>query len=134
MKKLFLILVAAITIFLGSSFKPNAMSQQTLSSATPQQEQCYRVKVTYDIIYELRTERWGGSVIQSKTVKSGETYITPQCADSESEARDQAVSECYNACNNGEGKYVKEASNGNGFIFEVRRVTRTDIIGTCGNC
>lgn len=129
MKKLFLVLIAAMTIFLGSSFKPNAMSQQI--NATPQQEQCYRVKVTYDIIYELRTARWGGSVIESKIAKSGETYITPQNANSESEARDQAVSECYRSCNNGDGKFVKEASNGNGFIFEIRRVTRTEIIGTC---
>ncbi len=133
MKKLFLILIAAMTIFFGSSFKPDATSQQVQSKATPQQDQCYRVKVTYDIIYERRTERWGGSVIESKTMKTGEVYVTPQCASSESEARDKAVSECYESCNNGEGKYVKESSNG-GYIFEVRRVTRTDIIGTCGNC
>lgn len=134
MKKLFLVIMAVMTIFLGSSFKPNTTSQQVQSKATPQQDQCYRVKVTYDIIYELRTGRWGGSVIESKTVKTGEVYTTPICASSESEARDKAVDECNESCNNGEGKYVKEASNGNGYIFEVKRVTRTDIIGTCGSC
>ena len=133
MKKLFLVLIAAMTIFFGSSFKPNTTSRQVQSNATPQQDQCYRVKVIYDIVYETRTARWGGTVVNSKTMATDQVYTTPQCASSESEARDQAVHECYEACNNQEGKYIKETSDGL-YMFEVRRVKRTEITGSCGNC
>ena len=132
MKKLFLIIIAAMTIFFGSSFKPNTTSQQT-QSETPQQDQCYRVKVIFDIVYETRTARWGGTVVNSKTMATDQVYTTPQCASSESEARDKAVHECYEACNNEEGKYIKETSDGL-YMFEVRRVKRTEITGSCGDC
>lgn len=132
MKKLFFVLIAAMAIFFGSSFKPQATSQQNQFNATPQQDQCYQVKVTFDVVYEIRTERWGGSVIESRVGKTGVSITTAQCAKSESDARDQAVRECYEFCNNEDGKYVKETSGG--YMFEVRRVTRTDIVGSCGDC
>lgn len=133
MKKLFLVLMAVLTILLGSSFKPNTTSQKFQSKATPQQDQCYKVKVTFDVIFEKRTARWGGTVIESTTGQTGASYTTSICAKNESEAREEAERECHNVCNNGEGKYVKETSDGY-YLFEIRRVTRTEIIASCGNC
>lgn len=126
MKKIAILIIAAVMIVMGSSFR---------SHTTPRDDgrQCYQVKVTYDIVYETRTERYAvGSVVSSTIMYKDQVYFSNQCAISESQARDLAVQECYKSCSNNAGKYIQETSSG--YVFEVRRVTKTEIVGTCGNC
>lgn len=116
MKKLAIVLIAMI----GFAFVAKA------------QDKCYNVKVYYDVVTEKRTGRYGGAVVSSVVTFKDMMVFSQQCASSESRARELAVNECYQSCNNEAGKYLR--TEGDYYVFEIRKVKKTEVVGTCGDC
>lgn len=122
-----------VCMFICESFTVNDQTNYQNEMSMGSDEQCYIVKITFDVVWEYRTGRNGGTTVRNETRSSGVKITTRQCAYRESEAIDGAKYECYNFCNNGDGKYIKQTTDGY-YIFEVRRITSAEVTGSCGDC
>ena len=94
-------------------------------------DQCYVVKITYDIVWEYRTARYDGTTIKTETKKTGAWQTFRECADSEFAAIGRAKRSCFEVCSD-DGKYINKI--GEYYVFEVRRITSAEVTGSCGDC
>ena len=129
-KKLFFATICVmVCMFFCESFTINdqicSRNEMTMS------DQCYIVKITYDIVWEYRTDMYDGTTIKTETKKTGASQIFRECASSEFNAIESAKNSCYEVCTNN-GKYIKKI--GEYYVFEVRRITSAEVTGSCGDC
>lgn len=132
-KHFFATILVMVCMFICESFTVNDQTNYTNEMSMGDEYQCYIVKITYDIIWEYRTARYNGTTVRSEMKKQGITTTSRQCADSESEAINDARDECHKVCSNDYGKYIKQTTDGY-CIFEVHRITSAEVTGSCGDC
>ena len=132
-KHFFATILVMVCMFICESFTVNDQTNYQNEMSMGGDSQCYIVKLTFDIVWEYRTGRNNGTTVRNETKRSGVKITTQQCAYSESGAIDGAKYECHNFCNNIDGKYIQQTSDGY-YIFEVRRITSAEVTGSCGDC
>lgn len=121
MKKL-LIAFAALIVF-------------PLCAFAPKENECYKVKITFQVIQEIRSDYYNGTVLNSKVIKNDAFRYERVCANSESEAKKQAAHLCSSECSR-VGNYIRKTTiNGEeAYVFEVRKISEIEIVGSCGEC
>lgn len=131
-KHFFATILVMVCMFICESFTVNDQTNYTNEMSMGGENQCYIVKITYDIVWEYKTTLYNGTTVRSEMKKNGKTTISRQCADSESKAINDAKDECHKVCSNN-GKYIKQSTDGY-YIYEVHRITSAEVTGSCGDC